>query len=930
MFDGTVRTLTDVRHVPELKKNLISLGTLDSIGCDYRGRGGVLKVSKGTLVVMKGEKTNGLYLLKGSTITGAVRVSSSSINLDSTKLWHVCLGHMSERGMMELRKQAVHQTKGTLNYIHSNLWGPSRVPSKGGARYMLTFIDDYSRRVWVHILKRKDEVFVNFKQWKTMIEKQAGKFVKRLRTDNGLEFCQGEFNEFYKNKGIVRHHTVRYTPQQNEVAERMNRTLLEKAWCMLSNAGLPNIFWAEAVNIACYLVNRSPSTMIDFKNPVEKWSGTPANFTHLNFFGYPAYAHVNDGKLEPVEKKCIFLGLARDMQRRNVRAPQRFRHEDLVAYAFTMAEDIEIQEPFTYREANSSPESKQWSLAMNEDMESLYKNNTWELAKPPKGQKIVGCKWVFKKKEGITGIKYERFKACLVAKLFTQREGVDFSEVFTPVVKHSSIRVLLAMVALHDMELKQLDVKMEFLHGELEEKIYMRQPEGFVIQEKFDIFMSSKGYSRSNYDSCVYHKKFPDAKKISGMEIIRDRCEGRLYLSQNKYIEKPNVMNSESIGIDIPLNFIIVSIRLKQSPRQWYKRFDIFMISKGYSRSNYDSCVYHKKFPDGSYVYLLLYVDDMLIASKNMSEIDQLKAQLKSEFEMKDLGAAKKILGMEIIRDRRERRLYLSQKKYIEKVLQRFRMNNSKPVSVPLAAHFKLSSALSPDTEEEVEYMSRVPYASAIGSIMYAMVCTRPDIAQAVSVVSRYMDCPGKSHWEAVQWILRYLRGTTDFSLMYDSGGKTYVTEYVDSDYDGDLDRRRSLTGYVFTLGGCAISWKATLQSTIALSTTEAEYMAMAEGIKEAIWLKGLVGDLGMQQDQDQTVLHCDSQSAIHLSRNQVYHERTKHIDVRYHFIREVISEGIVHVRKIRTTNNPAYMMTKPVTTNKFKHCLDLVGVCEI
>ncbi|GJZ50801.1 putative RNA-directed DNA polymerase [Tanacetum coccineum] len=164
---------------------------------------------------------------------------------------------------------------------------------------------------------------------------------------------------------------------------------------------------------------------------------------------------------------------------------------------------------------------------------------------------------------------------------------------------------------------------------------------------------------------------------------------------------------------------------------------------------------------------------------------------------------------------------------------------------------------------------------------------------QAVSVVSRYMDCPGKAHWEAGQWILR-----------------------------------RSLTGYVFTLGGCAISWKATLQSTVALSTTKAEYMAMAEGIKEAIWLKGLVGDLGMQQDQ--TVVHCDSQSAIHLSRNQVYHERTKHIDVRYHFIREVISKGVVHVRKIHTTNNLVDMLTKPVTTNKFKHCLDLLSITTL
>ncbi|XP_071728192.1 secreted RxLR effector protein 161-like [Rutidosis leptorrhynchoides] len=174
-------------------------------------------------------------------------------------------------------------------------------------------------------------------------------------------------------------------------------------------------------------------------------------------------------------------------------------------------------------------------------------------------------------------------------------------------------------------------------------------------------------------------------------------------------------------------------------------------------------------------------------------------------------------------------------------------MDNSKPDSTPLAAHFKLSSALSPETEEEVEQMSHVPYASAVGSIMYVMVCTRPDIAQAVSVVSRYIDRLGKVHWQAVQWILRYLKGTTDIGLVFDSGGNTNVTGYVDSDYAGDLDRRRSQTGYVFTLGRCAISWKATLQSTVALSTTEAEYITMTEGVKEAKWLRGLLSYLGIR-----------------------------------------------------------------------------------
>jgi hypothetical protein len=205
---------------------------------------------------------------------------------------------------------AQHRTKGTVDYIHSDLWGPSLVSSKGGHRYLLTFFDDYSRKVWVYFLKNKSNVFVTFKQWKTLIEKQTGKKIKCFRTNNGLEYCSGEFDEFCKNEGIVRHRTVRKTPQQNGVAERMNKTLLERARCMLSNAGLSKDFWAELVNIDYYLVNRSPSTVLECKTPSEVWSGTPTGYSNLKVFGCPVYAHVNDGKLERRANKCIFLGYA--------------------------------------------------------------------------------------------------------------------------------------------------------------------------------------------------------------------------------------------------------------------------------------------------------------------------------------------------------------------------------------------------------------------------------------------------------------------------------------------------------------------------------------------------------------------------------------------------------------------------------------------
>ncbi len=499
---------------------------------------------------------------------------------------------------------------------------------------------------------------------------------------------------------------------------------------------------------------------------------------------------------------------------------------------------------------------------MNEEMQSLSKNETWELVPLPKGVKPVGCKWVYKKKEGIPGVEPARFKARLVAKGFSQKEGIDYHEVFSPVVKHKTIRVLLAMVSALDFELEQLDVKTAFLHGNLEENIYMTQPEGFQDPEK-------KEYA------CLLKKS--------------------LY-------------------------------GLKQSPRQWYKRFDAFMVSIEFTRNPFDSCVYSKKLSDGSWIYLLLYVDDMLIAAKNKAEINRLKEVLSSEFEMKDLGAAKKILGMEIWRDRKAGRLYVSQQKYIEKVLKSFQMDQAKPVNTPLAAHFRLDASTLPSTDEEKDYMSRVPYASAIGSLMYAMVCTRPDLAHAVSVVSRFMGNPGKTHWEAVKWIMRYLRGTVDVCLVYGTDGFAGgLVGYTDSDYGGDLMRRRSLTCYIFTLYGCAVSWKATLQSTVALSTTEAEYMSLTEGVKEAIWLHGLIGSLGLEVQKPE--VYCDSQSALSLAKNPVYHERSKHIDVRLNFIRDALENKVVTIEKIPTAENPADMLTKPLPVNKFRHSLDLVQV---
>lgn len=319
----------------------------------------------------------------------------------------------------------------------------------------------------------------------------------------------------------------------------------------------------------------------------------------------------------------------------------------------------------------------------------------------------------------------------------------------------------------------------------------------------------------------------------------------------------------------------------------------------------------------------------MLIASKSKIDLQTLKARLSTKFEMKELGDARRILGMDIRRDRKKGTLFLTQENYIKKVLQRSRMHETKEVSTPIGQHFKLSTSQSPTDVSEIDTMKNKPYANGVGSIMYSMACNRPYLSYAMSVESRFMANPGEPHWEALKWTMRYLKGSPNLGLMFRKQDKMEqpVVGFVDSDYAGNLDTRKPLTGFIFTLYGTAISWKSHLQSALALSTTEAECISLTEGIKEAIWLKGILGESGVSQDK--ISVHCDNQGAIHLTKHHVFHERCKHIDIKLHFVRDVAEKEEIKVEKISTLDNQADMMTKSLPQAKFKHCLNLVNVME-
>ena len=343
MFDGVIQTLENVRHVPDMVRNLISEGELDSRGFKITSFKGVKEVmtNKGK-VILRASKRKNLYYLEGKTILGEACAVSSQGSDDEkiSYLWHQRLGHISEKQFVILHKQkllpnlkdvkvefcehcvygkqkrqafgtGIHNTKEILEYVHSDVWGPSPITSLSGRLYYVSFIDDYSRYAWVYMLHAKSEVFATFLQWKAQVETQTGKKIKFLRSDNGGEYTSGEFWLYCQQEGITCHLTNPYTPQQNGVAERLNRTLLEQTRSMLSNSGLPNEFWAEAVNTAAYLVNLSPSSAIDSKTPFEKWHGRMADYSKLRVFGCDAYVHTPDiqrNKLDPKAQKCVFLG----------------------------------------------------------------------------------------------------------------------------------------------------------------------------------------------------------------------------------------------------------------------------------------------------------------------------------------------------------------------------------------------------------------------------------------------------------------------------------------------------------------------------------------------------------------------------------------------------------------------------------------------
>jgi transposase InsO family protein len=525
--------------------------------------------------------------------------------------------------------------------------------------------------------------------------------------------------------------------------------------------------------------------------------------------------------------------------------------------------------PSTRKAALRSAHSAQWQAAMEAEMASMREHQVYTLTTRPSGVNVVSCKWVFavKCKDGWV----VRFKARLVARGFSQQPGVDFGETFAPVLKYKTLRLILALIATRDLEFELMDVQTAYLNALLKEVVYMAQPDGFT---------SGDGN----------HLVWRLLKAIYG---------------------------------------------LKQAGREWNQHLDTFIVTVlFFTRCVADPCLYTRKSRSGRLILLSVYVDDIpsAFATEDRAEWEEIKATFFSRFAIKFLGDADWLLNLRITRHRPTRTLYLDQRAYTESMLEELQFDQCAPLSHPGAPE-ELSRAGCPATAEETAEMRLIPYRRAVGALAYLANTSRPDIAHAVNLVSQFSQNPGAIHWRAVKAILRYLRGTSGFALVFAPAESTQaaaeapVSIWCDASWAGCKDTRRSTSGYLLRFQGCWIDWRCHKQETVALSSCEAEYMALTDAATEASWIRTLLAELesatcntpvSTSRAAPIPILHCDSQSAIALAQNDVHHSRSKHIDLRHHFIRDEMTAGRITLKWVSSQDQVADILTKTLLPRIF------------
>ncbi|GKA47590.1 retrovirus-related pol polyprotein from transposon TNT 1-94 [Tanacetum coccineum] len=722
---------------------------------------------------------------------------------------------------------------------------------------------------------------------------------------------------------------------------------------MLAAKNMPKKFWAEATMWSFYVLNRCPTKALTNITPQEAWSGIKPTVDHFRVWGCLAHVHVPKEKRTKLDDKsvlCILTGMSEESKAYRLIDPQTMKvivskdvifeehkswnwsrpkeadteteitwgdydfpnedyefvnenslnqdneaeHDELIddsipvvpnsgptipaigegrhqrvrrspAYLrdYLAGDDLDsdndevnitdlvYQDPIYFEDA---VKDDKWKKAMDLEIQAIERNQTWRLVDLPNGAKCISLKWLFKTKFNERG-DVDKYKARLVARGCGQEFGVDYVEIFAPVARMDTIRLMIALAAQKGWNIYQMDVKSAFLHGTLEEDVYVQQPQGYVVKDN-------------------EHKVYKLHKALYG---------------------------------------------LKQAPRAWFSCIEAYFIKEGFTRSNFEHTLFIKTTSDGKMLFVNIYVDDLMYTGNDERMLEDFKCSMKGEFEMTDLGKMRYFLGIEVFQT--PAGIHVSQQRYAIEILTRFNMLDCNAVVNPIVPGCKLK-------QEEGGPVDETLFKKLVGSLMY-ITTTRPDIQFVVSYISRFMSKPTDVHLAAAKRVIRYLQGTLDYGIWYKRGGSGKMEVFTDSDFAGDQNDRKSTSGYLVLWDGAAITWSSKKQSIVALSSTEAEYVAAAACACQVVWIQGILEELGMKQE-DGTVIKCDNTSTIKLSKNPVFHGRCKHIGVRFHFLRDLVGDGIVELQHVGTKEQIADIFTKLLHREVFLKLREKFGICSL
>jgi transposase InsO family protein len=880
-----------------------------------------------------------------------------------------------------------HRATEVLELIHSDVHEVG-VKSHSGYNYWVTFVDDCGRYKAVMPMKHKSDTYVAFRSYKAWAENLTGKKIKRFRDDKGGEYMSNEFSAYLDACGIIREHSCRNRPQQNGVAERTNRLFAERIVALLNESGLSKQFWVECLSALVHVLNRCPTSAIKNKTPYETMHNRKPDVSHLRVWGCLAYVHIQKdkrAKLGSHMEKCIFIGYPEgykgwkfynpetqkviiceradfderytydgklittntsinpeprplipeeDSTEEDINPPQELEPEQIeqqeeevppvveeepapvapipdnepidnrpialrrakrtvnppgewwklprqpapmIPESDSEESDDEQEEvnacnnnpdPKSFEEAIDGELAEEWHDAMLDEFNWHLENGTWTLVELPDGKHAIGSGWVYRTKHLADG-SVERYKARVVAKGFSQRPGQDFFETYASTMRSATIRIVLALAAIEDMEVHSIDISYAFTNSDIDVEIYMEQPQGF-------------------------------------------KQGGKKYVCR---------LNKALYG-------------LKQAPRLWSETLAKVLLELGFKRTYSDASLYIYE-RDNIKVIVPVFVDDITLASKSQAAIDNFVVELGKHFKLRDLGKTNLLLGIEVSRNRAERKLYLSQRQYIVNKLEEFGMTDCKPVGTPMLPGLKLSKGQAPKTEEEKSAMENIPYINAVGSLMYLATMTRPDIAYTVGVLARFNSNPGMAHWKAVKHVFRYLKGSMNLKLEYGPDASIesdMFATYSDADHGGNKDSGKSTSGYMVKLGSGVVNWSSKQQAVVTRSTTEAEFIAAGAAGMEIRWMQNLLQELGYTPSAP-AKLYMDNQSSMSVAKNPEHHGKMKHLDLCYYWLRDEVSMKRILPLYLQTENMPADLLTKALPkpqVEKLRSEMGLVYVKDI